>query len=1254
MTNNPTPEAPEEQTPPEARPHRLRFWLLILFAILILLPVVLVSALLLALRSETGTAWVIDQVPGLEVTRAEGSMLGQWQAETLTWRGFGAGVAVTDPFIEWSPSCLFGKEVCLDRLEARTVDVTLLSPASDDSGPATISLPNVNLPIAVMIGSIDIGPFTLNGNTVWDRFRFSARGSGSDWSVSRLDIQRDSLGLDASGRLQTRGDWPLDLALNLQLPPPEGDQWMLDLDLTGSVTELLVRGNSQGYLNADVSGRTEPLKSALPARLRVQTERFKATGNLPDTLTLLNTDITLAGSLADGFKVDGKAQLPGATGNIGVTLQGLVTTTGASNVDLLLTGQGTGESGTGTASVNGDVNWEEALSVNARMALDSFAWFNLVPGVEPPPIILKRLNGDVAYQDGRYNAALEAVIDGPQGTANLASDISGDMESLELSRVRINTGAGFLSGQAQIGFAGPLTWQTSLELSQFNPGYWVPALEASLNGEVTSEGRMPPEGAPSIQAAWNLQGTWQASEAALRGRLDQAGDTLVLSDLELQVDENRVSGRGKWGPELAGELRLNLPEPQLFLPGLDGNFEGRVSISGSPDAPLGSASFTGTDLAWEDRVEVGGLDLTASLSEGQTVKSDLKATKVEAVGQTLETLSVNLSGTQQAHRLDISATHSDANLLLSFAGSLGAELSTWAGQLARGEIDVTSQEQFWRLNQPADLTYNEAGQLTFGKHCWMWQEASVCAGQQTLLPDTSLDYRVRKLPTTALSPLLPETLRWNTLLNADLILNSPASGPEGSLSVDAGSGQFSVLNGDEWETFEYSALSTQLDLLPEKADLALALEGPRLGTLVAGVSVDPQSEERNLDGNFRISGLDIALASVFAGLEEVKGQLNGQGQISGPLMKPAVDGTLALTEGQISDPSLPLPLNDITIEIALNGYDADLSGRWTSNERSSGALEGLASWESSPQVDLRLTGKRLPFQYDPYARVEIEPDLQIAFGPQGLSISGELAVPRGAIEVNELPAQAVSVSDDEVIVGVDREESSPLALNMNVTVVVGEDQVSFNGFEVTGNLDGTLRIGNDMDTRGTLRLVNGRYEAYGQDLELRRARLLFTGPLSSPYLDIEAIRRVDTVIAGIRLTGPVSAPQTEVFSEPQMPQTDALSYLILGRAPQSQGDEGQMRNAAISLGLNQAAGITRGVGDELGIRELTLEAEGSGDQAAVVASGYLTDELSLRYGVGLFEPFTTVALRYDLGRYFYLEAASGLAASLDIFYTRDF
>ncbi|HSH13333.1 MAG TPA: hypothetical protein VLA15_06280, partial [Desulfurivibrionaceae bacterium] len=444
------------------------------------------------------------------------------------------------PRIGWSPTCLFDKQLCLDRLEAESVDLTV-QPAAPDKAPAqAINLPALDLPLAVTIGSVDMGPLTFNQQAVWDRFRFSASGSGAAWSISRLSVQREDLALAVSGRLETRGDWPLDLAVQAELPPPEGDQWLLDLILTGSVADLRLSGTSQGYLNARVSGGVEPLQPALPARLRLRTPSFKATGTLPETLTLRDTEINVDGSLANGFRVGGKGQLAGTQGDIGLALTGLVTTTGARNLDLRLTGRGTGDAETGSVSVQGKMSWQQALTLEADLALDAFAWFNLVPDLEPPPVVLNRLNGKVSYRDGQYSATLAAVVDGPQGRTDLASKIDGDLKSVDLSDLRINTGAGFLSGQAQVGFAGPLTWQTSLALSQFNPGYWLPALEASLNGEVTSSGTVPlgeeprqggsPEGKPSIQAAWDLAGSWRTSDAGIRGRLDQSGDTLVLAD----------------------------------------------------------------------------------------------------------------------------------------------------------------------------------------------------------------------------------------------------------------------------------------------------------------------------------------------------------------------------------------------------------------------------------------------------------------------------------------------------------------------------------------------------------------------------------------------------------------------------------------------------------------------------------------------------------------------------------------------------
>ena len=472
--------------------------------------------------------------------------------------------------------------------------------------------------------------------------------------------------------------------------------------------------------------------------------------------------------------------------------------------------------------------------------------------------------------------------------------------------------------------------------------------------------------------------------------------------------------------------------------------------------------------------------------------------------------------------------------------------------------------------------------------------------------------------------------------------------------MDAAPGEVSVQVGEQWQALTYDTLNTTVLLTPEQADLKLALAGPEIGDFSLAMTVDPSVESLPVDGQFSLNGLDVGLAKAFVDLETIAGRLNGSGRFQGPLRDPRVEGELVLSEGRLVDPNLPTSFEALRVAVQFSGREADIDGQWRSNGEGQGRIDGRLAWQEGVSARVSITGSRLPFNYEPYARLEMAPDLQIAFANGSLSITGALGIPRGEIEVRKLPPSAVTVSSDEEVVGEQAQEPALQALNMDVTVNVGEEEVSFSGFGVTGNLKGSLRIGNNLDTRGSLRLVKGSFEAYGQELELRRARLVFVGPISQPYLDIEAIRRVGTVVAGLRLSGPATEPRTEVFSEPPMPENEALAYLVLGRPLRGGGDNGQLGQAALALGLAQTSELTRGIGEEVGIRDLQLETEGSGDSAAVVASGYVSENLSVRYGVGVFEPITKVALRYDLGRYFYLEAASGLAASLDLFYTRDF
>ncbi|MNH06188.1 Translocation and assembly module TamB [compost metagenome] len=504
---------------------------------------------------------------------------------------------------------------------------------------------------------------------------------------------------------------------------------------------------------------------------------------------------------------------------------------------------------------------------------------------------------------------------------------------------------------------------------------------------------------------------------------------------------------------------------------------------------------------------------------------------------------------------------------------------------------------------------------------------------------------------------MPKDFAWQGLLNADINLDLPASGPKGTIVVDASGGTLRLREKDQWLDFPYQTLRLESTLAPRRVDTRVDFRGERLGELALVTRLDPIANHKPLSGTFRLTGLDIAIARPFAPMvERLAGQLNGSGQLSGTLLSPQVNGSLNLVGGEVAGAELPISLKDLNVQAMIAGEQVQLSGAWKSGEAGQGSLRGQIGWGPALAVDLKLQGQRLPVTVEPYADLEVAPDLSISLAGDKLAIAGKVLVPKGKITVRELPPSTVKVSDDTVIVGHQTEEGkAPIAVAMDIDVEVGQDTLSFSGFGLTANLLGHVHIGDNLDTRGELSLADGRYRAYGQRLTIRRARLLFAGPIDQPYLDIEAIRQTDDVIAGIRLSGSAEQPTTQVFSEPAMSQEQALSYLVLGRPLGTTGEDNNMlAQAALGLGLASSAGVTGSLASSLGIDDFQLDTEGSGDSTSVVASGNLTERLSLRYGVGVFEPVNTVALRYKLSKKVYLEAASGLASSLDIFYKRDF
>lgn len=1214
-----------------------------LLAILALLMLVLLSVTTV-LGTATGSRWALGFVPGLTVENFQGRLGGQWSADHLVWQQDTSRVELDKVIFAWSPLCLTRMTLCIEQLKADQVSLQF-PPGPDEENSGPITLPDLKLPLAIQLGDVQIGSLLFNGSEELKGLQLAAHWTEQGLQIDSVQLQRDELSLNLSGLLQPTGNWPIKAEGKLTLPAPE--PWALALKVDGDLLKTLnLKADSSGYLNGQLTGELQPLVDNLPATVRITADGFKPSADLPDTLQLNQVELTGDGDLKNGYQLRGNASLPAEQGPVALSLQGKVDANGAQIAALDLTANDKQ-----SLKLTGVVDWSKGLNATAKIDWLDFPWHRLYPLIDEPEVALRSFNGEVSYTDGNYLGNFKAALDGPAGAFSLSSPFAGDLTKIYLQQIQLEAGQGKAEGHLNLQFADGIAWDTALDLSAINPAYWVAELPGTLAGPLRSKGEMKNEKL-SLNADLDLKGKLRGQPAVLQAKADGAGELWNLSALQIRLGDNSITGKGSLQQKLAGQIDIKLSRLAQLWPQLRGQLNGRVDVAGTLKAPQGKLGLQGTQLAFQDN-RLQSLNLDATLDSAQRAKIDLKGRGIQAGDTSLGTLTASGQGDIKNQKLALDLQGPQLKLALGFDGNL--DKGNWRGRLASGDIQAGGQD--WKLQGPAKLERLADGKINFGAHCWMSGPASLCGEDQRLMPEPKLRYHLKQFPIDSLAQWLPKDFAWKGRLNADLQLDLPASGPDGQISLDASGGTLRIKDKDQWLDFPYQTLRLTSKLTPKRIDTDLNFVGGKLGELSVQAQINPLPKNKPLSGSFRLNGLDLSVARPFVPMvEKLTGRLNGSGTIAGTLMAPLVNGNLLLSDGEISGPELPMDLEALQLQALIAGETVQLNGGWKSGKSGQGSLTGSIAWGQALVVDLALKGSQLPVTVEPYAKLEVAPDLKISMKGDELAIAGKVLVPRGEITVRELPPSTVKVSDDTVIIGQQTEEGTPpLAMKMDIDVAVGEDKLSFAGFGLTANLQGHVHIGDNMDTRGELWLNDGRYRAYGQRLTVRRARLLFAGPIDQPYLDIEAIRQTDDVIAGIRLSGSAEQPTTQIFSEPAMSQEQALSYLVLGRPLSTTGEDNNMlAQAALGLGLMGSSGVTGKLASDLGIQDFQLDTEGSGNTTSVVASGNISEKLSLRYGVGVFEPANTIALRYKLSKKVYLEAAGGVASSLDIFYKRDF
>lgn len=873
---------------------------------------------------------------------------------------------------------------------------------------------------------------------------------------------------------------------------------------------------------------------------------------------------------------------------------------------------------------------------------------------------------------------------------------AGDLAQLAWQSLKVRSSAGELSSSGRVRWGDEVSLIAALAVEGLDTGAFVEGLEGRLGGEARLEAAQSVEGwdfdVRGLEVAGDLMGYPLSLSAAVSGGSDLTFD---IERLAFVQGENRLTASGGVSREAVDVVAdVDLQALGSLVPGLEGRVEGALRAGGRPLRPEVGVDLVGEALAMGG-ARVGALSLEAVVSGLEDPAFDVSgsAREVGVAGGDLGAVEWGLEGRVSDHRVSLDVGGGDPGALVEalavrFVGGLDE-----GGEMYGGRLEALSAvaPSWGRLALEAPVGVEvalERGTVSLEPFCVRRVEGGVLCLEAPLVASAAAGearLSLDEVPLGVLEPWLPEGVEVLGGTGADLEMAWGDGGQawearlvvRGDAEVTAldAFGRPVGLPGAEWEAV--------LEASEAAAEVRASLDLEGAGEVALAVVLEDPLNLAGLGGDLVVEGVTLSpYAPLVGGLEGVSGELNGEVALGGTLKAPSLRGGVRLSGLSAGGPDLPVGLETGELLVDLEGRSASLGGFLGARQ---GRLEvsGQAAWPAvgpwSVGVDVDGSEAPLLVSLPPFGELEAAPVLSVGVSPARLEVRGEVNLPWAVLEVGGLPASAEAPSEDEVIItarddeaaaerrgGLEASESEAvaalaaqgMALDVLVTIGLGERmQLSAYGLE-TG-LGGALEVRQDsggLQLFGDVSLVEGRFEAFGQDLRIRRGQILFSGPPGLPTLDFEAIRNPevteDGVVAGLEVTGLADQPEVSIFSEPAMNEARALSYLLRGSAPEARGGgfDSALTTALIGMSIGRTGSTVGAIGEAFGVSDLKLDTAGSGEGSQVEVTGQLGDDLEVSYGVGIFSPIAELTLRYTLWRNLYVQAVSGTNQAVDLVY----
>lgn len=825
-----------------------------------------------------------------------------------------------------------------------------------------------------------------------------------------------------------------------------------------------------------------------------------------------------------------------------------------------------------------------------------------------------------------------------KGTSRLR--FRGEEGWVEQIDLNVKTLEGEAHATGSVSFMPDVRWDVAAQAKNINPNGYIQGLRGKVDAKAVSKGSVIAGNVAMENRLENLGGQWQGQKLGGTGEVNMRDGRLAFKGVSLAVGDNRATLDGQLSGDTL-DVRFDIDGKSLaaFYPGLAGSLQGSGTLKGRAASPHVQGELQGRGVAFGGyRVERLDAKLDSLLQKGGALNNRIRLTNVQAAGQKWAEIALDSEGRFEAHSLSLRASGGDINGGLNARGGLQA-LDNWRGTLERMQVNGKGLE--WALQKPSAVALSPQG-ADVKDFCLADRHSGLCLNLAHA-KTTELRYDIRKIDPQSFAAFIPKTVSIGTTLSGSGNIRIDAAGKMlGEAQIHMTPGKI-VIRPPKQAPVPLNLREGKLETAftaneaRSRLNIDFADSGRVQGTLVVKDYRNP-----SLDGRVQADIPDIGrFAYLIPKVSEMRGSVTGDLLIGGTAAKPQISGRIDMRGGALKIPEYATELRDIRLNLkAERSGQIDIDGQIGTPE---GHLDAKGALFLSPvKMNLGLTGKNMLVANSKTMRVLLSPKFGITIDPDsGIGVEGQVDVPEARIDIPDT-SEGQDISEDVVIVTEGRQEAaeivaapSAVPMRANIAVRLG-DKVFFANkdmkIKLTGGLDVGIRPGQPVSGRGIIEVASGYYELYGQELNIRRGRVSFSGNIANPAVDVLALREIKDVKVGAQVSGTARNLRLQLTSEPGMPDSAILSYLLFGRAPDGAMDGEALMQTAAGIGLK---GIMPGdMAESTGLDVFDLGVTG------LKAGKYLTEDMYVGMRSNFFTGITEFLARYQFNKRMSMEVSA--------------